>query len=194
MNIIGTVVLVSIYTPVKKKDGGTYPGWKLVYQDVDGEVKTIQKHMNSLKYAAALKNGLEALKPGDSFTLEQEKEGDFWNPKNVYKNGEDIQAPASSPKANAQQGKQTVTPSNSTYATKEERAQTQVYIVKQSSLANALKFLELIGNKKATTRDVISLAQEFEAYVFNQAPKELTNLGKSTYYESLEDLDDDIPF
>ena len=41
MNVIGTVISVNLDTPVKKKDGGTYPGWRLVYQDVDGEVKTI---------------------------------------------------------------------------------------------------------------------------------------------------------
>ena len=49
--INGTVVAVEIDVPVKKNGGGTYQGWSLVYKDNTGEIKTMSKHMNSLKYA-----------------------------------------------------------------------------------------------------------------------------------------------
>lgn len=186
-NVIGTVVKIGINVPVEKKDGGSYQGWKLVYEDEKGEVKTIAKHMNSLKYAAALKNGLENLKVGDAFVLEQEKEGDFWNPKNIYKS--DATTPTQKTNS-ASPRSTTAASSNSTYATKEERAQTQVYIVRQSSVTSALKLLEVTGNKKATPDDVIRLAKEFEAFVMG---KEVVK-EKQNQENPFEDLDDDIPY
>lgn len=192
-NVIGTVVKIGINVPVEKSEkngGGTYQGWKLIYEDEKGEVKTIAKHMNSLKYASALKNGLEALKPGDSFVLEQEKEGDFWNPKNVYKS--DGQAQKST--SNVQQSANSKAPlaAASTYATKEERAQTQVYIVRQSSLTAALKVLELRGTKKIEVNDIITLAEYFEEFVLGKYKVVTASLDATS--ESLEDMDDDLPF
>lgn len=188
-NVNGTVVLIKIDVDIEKKDGGFYKGWKLVYEDEKGEVKTIQKHMNSLKYAQPLKNGLESLKPGDSFTLEQEKEGDFWNPKSIYKS-DASQAPASKPATptHTQQGK-AIASSSSTYSTVEERAQTQKYIVRQSSITAALKMMELNKVKDVTIDSVLALAGNFEGYVMDRIPKNLKQVA-----EDFSDLDDDIPF
>ena len=189
-NVNGVVVAVEIDVPVKKNGGGTYQGWSLVYKDNTGEIKTMSKHMNSLKYAQPLKNGLESLKAGDAFTLEQEKEGDFWNPKSIYKSeGKPL---SSAIKGDVPAGKPAYTaPNSSTYSTVEERAQTQKYIVRQSSLTNALKLLELQGNKKVGTNDVIALAETFEAFVMGYEPTALADSSKS---EDLADLDSDIPF
>ena len=185
--INGTVVAVEIDVPVKKNGGGTYQGWSLVYKDNTGEIKTMSKHMNSLKYAQPLKNGLESLKAGDAFTLEQEKEGDFWNPKSIYKSEGAVSKPTTP--THAPQGK-TVASSSSTYSTVEERAQTQKYIVRQSSITAALKLLELRGEKKAGVDDVLDFAAYFEAYVMDYEPTALADSSKSSF----DDMDDDIPF
>lgn len=187
-NVTGTVVKIGINVPVEKKDGGSYQGWKLVYEDEKGDVKAIAKHMNSLKYAAALKNGLENLKPGDNFTLEQEKEGDFWNPKNIYKSVEGTSTKGNTP-GNSKSETTRSASSNSTYSTAEERAQTQVYIVRQSSITSALKLAEVKGDKKATTQDIIQIAKEFETWVLG---KEIVK--ESSKLDPFEDLDDDIPY
>jgi hypothetical protein len=50
----------------------------------------------------------------------------------------------------------------SNYETKEERAQRQILIVRQSSLSSAV---ELLGPGKSVD-DVINVAKQFEAYVF----------------------------
>lgn len=185
--INGTVVAVEIDVPVKKNGGGTYQGWSLVYKDNTGEIKTMSKHMNSLKYAQPLKNGLESLKAGDAFTLEQEKEGDFWNPKSIYKS-KDIPAML---KGDVVVSKPAYTaPGSSTYSTVEERAQTQKYIVRQSSITAALKLLELNGVKKAGVDDVLDFAADFEAYVMDYEPTALADSSKSSF----DDMDDDIPF
>ena len=187
MNISGKVIQVAIDVDVKKNGGGTYKGWKLVYEQTDGEVKTIQKHMNSLKYAAPLANGLKELSPGDTFNMEMEKEGDFWNPKSIFKGAA---APSIKQPDVATGHKPTTTSTaGSTYATKEERAQTQKYIVRQSSITSALKLLEVTGVKKATTNDVIKLAMEFESFVMGQAVA-----GVAEADDPFKDMDDDIPF
>lgn len=67
----------------------------------------------------------------------------------------------------------------SNYETKEERAQRQVYIIRQSSISSAVELLKGSTNK---AEDIISLAKRFEEYVF--AP---------TVAGSFDDLPDDIP-
>ena len=190
MNISGKVIQVAIDVDVKKKDGGTYKGWKLVYEQSDGEVKTIQKHMNSLKYAAPLANGLKELKAGDTFTMEMEKEGDFWNPKSIFK-GEASPTVDKVPFERSGVIKPTTT-SNSTYATKEERAQTQKYIVRQSSITAALKLLELQGKKTVDQFAVIALAEQFESWVMGESFQVVIDEDKTP--SSFDDMGDDIPF
>jgi hypothetical protein len=190
--INGTVVAVEIDVPVKKNGGGTYQGWSLVYKDNTGEIKTMSKHMNSLKYAQPLKNGLESLKAGDAFTLEQEKEGDFWNPKSIYKStGGHIKDDGTvGLGAKSAPAKPAYTaPSSSTYSTVEERAQTQKYIVRQSSITAALKMMELNKVKDVTIADVLAYAGSFEDYVMGVTAQDVVDTSGS-----LEDLDNDIPF
>jgi hypothetical protein len=75
------------------------------------------------------------------------------------------------------------TPSpKSTYETPEERAKKQVYIVKQSSLSNAIALLNadgkntITGGKKYTKEDVFALAQELTDWVFAQETVKQTAL------------------
>jgi hypothetical protein len=56
----------------------------------------------------------------------------------------------------------------STYETPEERAQKQIYIVRQSSLTNAIALL----GTKAKVDAVISVARQFEQYVFGLDERE----------------------
>lgn len=56
----------------------------------------------------------------------------------------------------------------STYETPEERAKKQLYIVRQSSITNAVAMLQAAGDKKTPINPdtVIHVAKQFEAYVF----------------------------
>jgi len=81
--------------------------------------------------------------------------------------------------------------SNSTYATAEERAKVQVYIVKQSCLAQAVALAgqsgtnTVYGGKKATLDDVLSTAQKMVDFVFSE---------KAASINDLTDLPNDLPF
>lgn len=59
-------------------------------------------------------------------------------------------------------------PFKSTYETPEERARKQVYIVRQSSLTNAISILgfQCTNGQAMNTSSVIAVAKELEAYVF----------------------------
>ena len=71
----------------------------------------------------------------------------------------------------------------SNYETPVERAQKQVYIVKQSSIANAIALAEAT-KVKASPEDIIAVAQQFVDYVFD-TPK---------VDKSIEGMTDDIPY
>jgi hypothetical protein len=62
----------------------------------------------------------------------------------------------------------------SNYETPAERAQKQVYIVKQSSISASLEFHKLVGTEQLKLDDVIATAQHFVDYVFDN-PKENTD-------------------
>jgi hypothetical protein len=57
----------------------------------------------------------------------------------------------------------------STYETAQERAIKQLYIVRQSSIANAISYHK---EDTATVEDILATAQQFVDFVFNQPSKE----------------------
>lgn len=165
MQLNGTVVQINMNAQIKKQDGGFYEGWQLIYNTPTGEVKTIAKPSQSLKYNGPLKSALSGLVPGDEFTMEMDKnKAGFWDVKDCTKGV--ANAPGQQPNPNAQ--KVAATPSKSTYETSEERAAKQVYIVRQSSIANAINFLNVSGAKKHTTEEALAIAKKFEDFVFGK--------------------------
>lgn len=73
-------------------------------------------------------------------------------------------------------GRGKVTGSN--YETTEERAKRQIYIVRQSSVSNAIATLAREGTKALDPAEVITIAKVYEAYVFG---KEQPNAVSETY-------------
>jgi hypothetical protein len=74
-------------------------------------------------------------------------------------------------------------PAKGNWETPEERATKQVYIVKQSSLSNAIAVLNQI-KKSYEVAEVITLAKEFESFVF----------GSNEKPSFVDELTDDIPY
>lgn len=125
---------------------------------------------------------------GDSFEILLEKSADdkFWNWVDAKKV---VPTAAAETVAAVKTSYQT----KSTYETPEERAKKQVYIIRQSSLANAIEFLNAQG-KKFTVDEVLERAQEFVDFVFQT---ECLNRAKGLAEEGLkqaEEFKDDIPF
>lgn len=163
MDINGVVISVNLSQSIKKAAGGTYEGWELVYRTDDNQVKTVAKPVQGLKFNPGLAEGLRNLKPGDPFVMVMEKNGQYWEVKEVSKGSP--KAPEPSGHVAAPSG----TPATgraSTYETAEERAKKQVFIIRQSSLSNAVSYFSL-GKKAVTVEEVLDVAQAFEDFVLN---------------------------
>jgi hypothetical protein len=148
-----------------------------MYRGDDGRVQEQAFHNNAFKYNAPLKVVLSNLAPNDTIVIEKEKKGDFWNVVSIKKQGEvttTIMEAAS--KANPAP--------KSTYATAEERAQVQVYIIRQSSISSAVNLAATL--KLKNEEEVLKVAKKFEAYV----------TGSSAFVEAEEGvfgMQDDYP-
>lgn len=152
MQVFGTILQVMKDTIAKTKEGKDYPAWKLVYEDLEGEIKSIVKHTNSLKYNQALSNGLDNVTVGDKFTLEQEKNDQgFWEPKSIIKGIKEVTKDK---------------PTQGNWPTSEERINTQKYIIRQNCITNAVNFVNVTFVKKdQTVEQVISVAKQFETFI-----------------------------
>lgn len=161
MNVQGQVVSVEQNVSITKQNGGSYQGTRFSYRDMTGKLVEQNFHNNSLKFNPKLNVALSNMKSGDAFTMVKEKEGEFWNVKDIIIGG------TATMETNTNVGKSIPQPApKSNYETAEERAKKQVYIVRQSSLANAVATLA-IGAKKVEPAEVIKVAKQFEAYVFD---------------------------
>lgn len=169
MQVRGTVVSVEIDVQVAKKDGGTYPGARFSYRDESGALKEQGFHNNTFKFNGALKTQLANLNAGQKFVMEKVKNGEFWNVTSILP--EDNAAPVATTTGGAKAT--AVASPKSNYETPEERAQRQVYIIRQSSLSNSIALVDALGDKKATPQSVIAQAKLFEAYVFNTTKPEV---------------------
>lgn len=161
MQINGTVVSTEFDVSIPKVNGGSYQGSRLMYRDDSGALKEQNFTNQTLKFNPAIKNQLNQLAPNASFTMVKEKEGEFWNVKGIYTEGN---VPSQSVSPNTT--KAPITPSaspKSNYETPEERAQKQVYIIRQSAVNYAVNASTLL--KLKSKEEIVSLAKFFEAYV-----------------------------
>jgi len=115
-------------------------------------------------------NTLLAAKGGDVFSITREKENGFWQWIGINKASVGEQQVATSAASStwaAVANKGNASP-KSTYETPEERAAKQVMIVRQSSISSAIALLAANGGKKNTVEEVLTVAKQFEAYVFGK--------------------------
>lgn len=184
MQVLGTVISVSAETDVKKNGGGTYKGWELVYKSDGGDVRTIAKPVQGLRFNQGLKTMLGELQVGDQFTLEQEKNAQgFYDVKSIVKGWS-----AGSPSLPSAPTQKSTASAPSPYQardfeTKEERTLRQRLIVRQSSLTAATAVLT-VGAKTVDKEAVKALAEEFYEWVF-QAPNPM---------QAIAEMADDVPY
>lgn len=136
---------------------GSYQVAEVAYKDEAGKVsgKKVMSFSNQKVFDA-----LKIAQAGEVYTVASEKDAKgYWQWTSISKGADTSVKPQAtsnpSPKSN--------------YETPEERAQRQVYIIRQSSLTNAVSLLAATGDKKATPETVIAIAKQFEAYVLDKA-------------------------
>lgn len=158
MNI---TILSAVKSQGVSKAGKAYSYIELAYKGEDGQVKG--KKIMPFGDSKGIHDTLAQATPGDVYSITAVKnEGTgYWDWTNATKTN------ATSGGANSATTSvaSTATASKSTYETAEERAKKQVYIVRQSSLANAVAFYRESGDY--SVEDVVNTAKQFEAYVFD---------------------------
>lgn len=149
-----TVNSVSVSKPAGKK----YNVAEVDY-NVDGQQAKFPFKIFDFSNPQTFK-ALEKATPGDEFAItvaKNDKGYDNWTSATKVSSGTGVPAAAARP-----------TPSKSSYETSEERAARQRLIVRQSSLAQSIEYFKLQADKP-NHLDVLSLADEFCAWVFEEA-------------------------
>ena len=167
--IHGTVVSYNANTKVQKKGGGQYDAWELVYRDSENKIATLAKPVQGLRFNPALAGQLNALVPGDAFTVDREKKGEFWEIMSVTKGHSDG---ATSPAGNSSSGSypaaspRSGTTPKSTYETPEERAKKQIVISRQAALNTSVAYWNMRGDHHVEKENIVEVAKYFEKYVY----------------------------
>jgi hypothetical protein len=141
---------------------GKYSTASVSHKTADGKIDN--KKVQSFTYKEVF-NTLSQAQPGDLFEIESqkiknEKDGkEYWTWTSVNSVG----------KAGTTSGPSMAKTVKSSYETPTERAARQVYIVRQSSISNAVAYFEAKGDTRFDPDAVIDVAKRFEAYVFSNA-------------------------
>jgi hypothetical protein len=155
MNITIKVIKVAV------ENKGKYQQAKVSYEEV-GSGKVTAKTLLSFVHPEVFKLVTKA-NQDDVFSVSLEKDDKgYWQWTNATA-GEAVQVAAPT-----KTGTTAVSSPRSTYETPEERAQRQVYIIRQSSLANAIQTLAIGSKTQPKQQDIVDLAKFYENYVFGK--------------------------
>lgn len=166
--------VIDVGTPATNTsaNGRSYQSIEVAYKGENGQVSS--KKLMSFANPDVFKTA-QTWQKGDVVNVDTQKDDNgYWQWKAILSEG---QAPATpKPVATSRVAPSTGTNKvvGSNYPTKDERANTQVYIVRQSSLTNAVNTLAL--NKEgggATAEQVMELAEQYVDFVMNGKPKEV---------------------
>lgn len=148
---------------VETESKGKYSQCTVTYRAPDGKVEA--KKLVSFGPASPVFKVLKDASVNDVFEVKSEKilnekdQKEYWYWTEAVVTGKVEMGKGSS------NGGATVSP-RSTYETPEERARKQLYIVRQSSIAQAIQLLSLQEDKEADVDSVLDYARQFEAFVF----------------------------
>lgn len=165
------IQIVQVDKQTKTTSGGKpYVALELAFKNL-GTGKLESKKLMPFGTTADAHKVLAGANQGDVFTVVSEKnqQSGYWDWLKA------TQAPPGTTAETVVASKANPTP-KSTYETPEERAKKQVYIVKQSSLSNAVAVLGVGAKTPPKTEEIFSLAQTFTDWVFAQETVKQTAL------------------
>ena len=163
------------------KNGRQYQSIEVTYKNEAGQAGN--KKLMSFAAPDVFKTA-QTWQKGDSVNIDSVKDDNgYWQWKAVLQAG---QAPSASAPAKASSSSPAAR--GNSYPTEDERAQTQVYIIRQSSLTNANATLATKG-KVVSQDEVVQLAKVYERFVLGLDP-----IATIKEPESIAEMASDIPF
>ena len=175
-----TVIDVGAPNTHAAKNGRSYQSMEVTYKGDNGQ--TASKKLMSFSNPTVF-NAAKDWTKGDvvNVTTQKDDQG-YWQWTGI---GGNAVAQSNTPSSTNNTTPTRVAGSN--YETKEERQARQVYIVRQSSIANAISALTVGAKSSPSADSILSLAKDFEAYVFNTKEADKAAV-------DLSDLESDIPY
>jgi hypothetical protein len=179
-----------------KTPGKTYSALELAFKNLTFQGKVEGKNLVGFGNGKAAYDTLLNANPGEVFDISMVKDGAYWNWISATKSN------GAAPAPNVSKTSSTTSPTTSpksTYETPEERAKKQVYIVRQSSISNAVDLLSVGQKSPPAIEAVIEAAKQFEDYVFGTKDTP-SDVAGSFFPDSpkpksdFSDMSDDIPF
>ena len=140
-------------TETKQGKKAAYSVFELVFS-VDGN----ERKRKIMSFDKDTYKVLKAAVPGEVYDVTVKQNGEYWDWVSVTKVSDGSAAPAAAASG---------TRAGGNWETADERAKKQVYIVRQSSIANAVAYHNS-QEAQVTVQEVIATARQFEAYVFGQ--------------------------
>ena len=180
------VQVITTSKEVKPTSKGSYTVLTVVYKDL-GQNKVGEKKLMSFKEKSVF-DAFAQSKSGDIFTVTMEEGEKYWEWTAVSN-----APPNSNPAGSAGTTPLAATPTKSagTWETPEERAIKQVYIIKQSSISNAVAVLTCGAKSPPSFNDIVALAEQFKDYVLDTgATSNQVNPGVKVM---MSDVPDDLP-
>lgn len=180
--------------PSPKKPGTTYSALEVAFKNLTFQGKIEGKSLVGFGSNKPAYDALINAVPGEVYEITTVKENGY----NTWTNATKGAAGASAAPTGASSGGSISRPSattspKSTYETPEERAKKQVYIVRQSSISNAIAVLSVGSKTRPDVKEVIDIASQLESYVFGNSYETVGGFTEADVAKP-SDLDDDIPF
>lgn len=176
MSSINIEVLSTQVQQKKNSKGGTYEEMTVAHRLDDGQIVGFK--LFDFACPPGVWNTLKGAPTGSFFSVDREKDksGKYWQWVGIHRQDAPSAASMASQTSNVGmiQGGVRPVPTKPTYETPEERAQKQVYIIRQSSIASAVDLLKDHG-KQPNVDEVIKVARAFEAYVFGNTIEDLVS-------------------
>jgi hypothetical protein len=173
------IKVISVETSNVKTQKGGYDVCEVTYKNLSFQDKVEAKKLMSFTHKDVF-NTLRSANNGDVLTIQRAKnDKGYWDWVAVGEGGAAEAPAAAKPGASP-------TP-RSSYETAEERANKQVYIVRQSSINAAIETLKT-DKKNPSVDEVLSVARQYEDYVFNRVDSPVRSI------EAADLADEDIPY
>jgi len=157
------IQIIATAQETKPTPKGSYEQLEVTYKNLSYQGKVESKKLMSFGANAASFNILKSAPAGSQWEVTVVKNNAGYNDWPTVVAASGAAAPAAAP-SGLSTNKAAIGP-KSTYETPEERAQRQILIVRQSSVSAAVATLS-VGAKAVKPADVITVAKEYEAYVF----------------------------
>lgn len=196
MNIQISILSANQVAHPTKTPGKTTPKLDLAYKNLTFQGKVEGKALFSFGAQEGAYKALLGANHGDVFDIEVVKNTAGYNDwVSAKKSDGSASSSASTTTTGAGTPKtgSTYTASpKSSYPTDEERAKTQVYIVRQSNITAAINLLSVGAKTSPKLEDVIATAKKFEDHVFGTSTDAVDDAKSAV--NALDLPEDDIPF